>query len=438
MWSWGSIPKKIIMPRIVFRFFFSLFFVGLLVASAGAQNSPAFEQAQLDGLLAELGRIRQQEKALLEKIEALKLLKLRNDLDRFGLPALEEGEEVIHHTAFSLVYAEEHEQAKWVAHVITPDVLTGNVDRTNDFREDPKVATGSAVEADYFLKYEQEDGTFEYDGYGYDRGHLAPSADFRWSEKALSESYYYSNMSPQAPEFNRGKWAELEGLIRGYLTRHPTSQLYVVTGPVLKGDLSKVERSVNGLSLPKLYYKVVLDRQLQRGIGFILPNQEIQYPLQSFAVSIDKVEEETGIDFFPALEDIVERQVEGQSDVMPWLPPGEQDDVIPIYAPSLPAGHFNTVQAALHADKGREVIVCGTVVSAKKSRKGNVFLNLDKKFPNQIFSITIWKDNLVNFSYAPEETWVGKQICVKGEVRLFNGTPTVNVSQEEQLTLYEP
>ena len=112
----------------------------------------------------------------------------------------------------SLVYSEEHEQAKWVAHIISPDIITGNVSRTNDFRPDPHVSTGSTVEEDYFLKYLQPDSSYKYDGYGFDRGHLAPSADFRWSTTALSESYFYSNMSPQRPEFNRGTWAELEGL----------------------------------------------------------------------------------------------------------------------------------------------------------------------------------------------------------------------------------
>src|SRR5690606_2430798 len=101
-------------------------------------------------------------------------------------------------------------QARWVAHIILPDIIDGQVTRSNDFRVDPMVRSGTAVEADYFLQSQKPDGTIEYDGFGYDRGHLAPSADFRWSESALSESYYYSNMSPQLAEFNRNGWAELE------------------------------------------------------------------------------------------------------------------------------------------------------------------------------------------------------------------------------------
>jgi endonuclease G len=394
------------------------------------------DREKLKQLEGELASIEEKKQYVLNQMEELKLKFLRTDLHRNGLPALEPGEEVIHHKAMSLVYDEEHEQAKWVAHMITPDIIQGDVSRTNDFRRDPMVVSGSSEETDYFQKTLQSDGTYEYDGYGYDRGHLAPSADFRWSEVALSESYFYSNMSPQHPQFNRGKWAELEGLIRGYVFRNPDTYLYVVTGPILNDGLPKQERSPNQLSIPKLYYKVVIDLDRQHGIGFIMPNKEILYPISSFAVSIDKVEEETGIDFFPNLDDELEAALEGEKDLSVWLPEKEKTDVSPIYPPSLPGGHFNTVQAKQYMGKGEEVTVCGTVVSTKLSRKGNVFLNLDKKFPNQIFTVTIWKDNLVNFTYAPDQELMGEQVCVTGKVTNFSGTPSMSLEKEEQLKLY--
>lgn len=381
----------------------------------------------------QIEEVRNQENALLAKLEDYKLKRLQSDLHTNGLPATERGERVIHHSAMSLVYSEEHEQAKWVAHIITPDIIEGNVSRSNDFRPDPDVISGTAVEEDYFLKYLQADSTYVYDGFGYDRGHLAPSADFRWSEKALSESYYYSNMSPQLPSFNRGKWAELEGMLRGYIFQHKTTQLYVVSGPVLKPGLPKSERSINNVSVPELYFKVVLDLEHKKTIGFLMPNKEILYPIESFMVPVNKVEEETGIDFFPGLDDFIEEKLEAQKDPKRWLPPTELDDVVPIYAPSLPASHFNTVQAKQYEGSGREISICGTVVSTKLSRKGNIFINLDKKFPNQIFSITIWKDNVPNFSYQPHKELMSKQICAKGMVRNFNGVATMNVEREEQL-----
>ena len=155
-----------------------------LCTSMYAQVTPS----QLDALTQSYEELKEREKVLLAEIEEVKLDLLRQDLHRNGLPAVQAGEKIIHHSALSLVYDEEHEQAKWVAHIITKDIRTGNESRSNDFREDPKVATGSAVEKDYFLKFLQADNNYTYDGYGYDRGHLAPSADFRWSAKALSES----------------------------------------------------------------------------------------------------------------------------------------------------------------------------------------------------------------------------------------------------------
>ena len=119
-----------------------------------------------------------------------------------------------------LGYNENHEQAQWVSHIVLPDVEKGNVSRTNNFRKDELVTSGTASKADYWYS-------------GYDRGHLAPSADFRWSKTALSESYFYSNMAPQLPELNREKWAELENAIREYVIENKI-QVYVVTGGSVK------------------------------------------------------------------------------------------------------------------------------------------------------------------------------------------------------------
>jgi endonuclease G len=355
------------------------------------------------------------------------------DLLANALPALAPGDELVTHSVMALVYSETHEQAKWVAHVLVPDVMEGVVGRTNDFREDPKIKTGSAVEADYFLKSQGADGKWIYDGFGYDRGHLAPSADFRWSEKALSESYYYSNMSPQVADLNRGKWSDLENYMRSYIFRNPESKLYIVTGPVLKEDLPVIERGVNQISIPEQYFKVAFDPILQRGIAFIMPNIEPPYPVESYAVSINEVESLTGIDFFPGLDDQVENTVEYMKDVAPFIPEIVAGDVEPIYPPSLPPNTFNTVQAKIYMDSGESITVCGTVVSTKVTRNGHVFLNLDKQFPNHIFTVTIWKDDLSNFSYDPAAELMGKKVFVTGKVSDFSGIPSMNIQKDKAI-----
>jgi len=387
--------------------------------------------AEIQVLEDQIQELSLQQDLLRDKVETVKLKRIHQDLEGVGLPS----ENYIKHSALYLEYAEAYEQAKWVAHILTPDVISGTAHRSNDFREDPLVTTGTAVEADYFLKYPQKDGTFEYDGFGFDRGHLAPSADFRWSKKALSESYFYSNMSPQRPDFNRESWAELEGTMRGYIQGHLTTQLYIVTGPVLKEGLPTVERSINKVAIPEMYYKVVLDLKAGKAIGFLMPNQKTTYPLISFAKTIDEIEEVTGLDFFNKIEN--EAEIEKTLDKAHWLPEVKKGNVEPIYPPSLPAGYFNTVQAKRHAKVNKEITVCGTVVSTRYSRSGNLWFNLDKKFPNQIFSFYISKKDLANFSEDPKTEFAGKVVAVKGKVRPADEAVMMQLVKEEDIELYK-
>ena len=132
-----------------------------------------------------------------EGSEELKFQKIHEDLDKTGLPKLLPGEEVVYHTAYALVYAEPYEQARWVAHIILPDVVKGNEGRTNDFRPDDKIKTSSAVEADYFLRIPLTDSTFKYDGFGYDRGHLAAFGRFPvFKKSAFRKLFIFQYVAP--------------------------------------------------------------------------------------------------------------------------------------------------------------------------------------------------------------------------------------------------
>ena len=402
-----------------------IFFVALLVLPLMAiGQDPAERIHELEEQLIELERTKA---SIDDEMEELLLLQLHNDLFANGLPKLEEGEVLIDHSAMALVYDEEHEHAKWVAHIILPAIVNGQIGRTNDFREDPKVTTGTAVKADYWYS-------------GYDRGHLAPSADFRWSKTALSESYFYSNMSPQLPEFNRQSWAALEDRLRRYVA-FSREQVYVVSGAILTDDLPKMqnEERENEVSIPELYYKVVVDLEGddKKGIAYLMKNGVNDHPVVSYAVPIDSIEALSGIDFFASLDPELQALLESDADYAKW----DQDmdpfhgEVAPLKAP-LPKGMFNTVQAKYQS--GKTATVCGTVVSTKKTKKSNaIYLNLDRKYPNQLFYATIWNYNSMNFAYDPEHDLIDKKICVTGKVTVYDEVPRISVNNENEIELWE-
>jgi len=241
-------------------------------------------------------------------------------------------------------------------------------------------------------------------------------------------------MSPQLGDFNREKWADLEGLLRGYVHEHPTSQLYVVTGPVLEGGLPVIERGVNKVSIPKEYFKIAVDLKNNRAIAFIMPNEKVQYPIISYAASISEVEMKTGINFFPQLEDSLETHLERMKSTSAWVPEKQKNDVAPVSPTELPRGVFNSVIAKNYMGKGEKVSVLGTVVGGRKTRNGHLFFNLDKGYPNQIFTIAIWKKNIVNFSYDPLKELVGKKITIKGKIDDFDGVPTMILEKENSVS----
>jgi endonuclease G len=409
------------------RPFFTVVFSILYLASVSQENYVD----RIHSLEDSIAEKRNEINALIEKADSLKLLNFSERLIAMGWPGTEG--ELVQHSGFALSYSEEHEMASWVAHILSKEVAEGRTGRTNDFRVDPKVSTGSAEEKDYFLTSKGTDGETEYDGFGYDRGHLAPSADFRWNQKALSETYYYSNMTPQHPDFNRGIWAELEANIREYVIENDVD-LYVVTGPVLTNDLPKVERSVNGMSLPRFHFKVILDQENRKAIGFIMPNMLCEKPIEAYAASVDKIEETTGLDFYSSLPDELDSLVESQLDYHDWLPAAQRDGVSIISPSILAKGRYNTLQAYEFADTKKKIEVCGTVVSTFKSKNNNIFVNLDKKYPNTIFTLTIWARNAANFSYPPEQDLLNERICVKGEVNMRENVMQMNLINEKQIT----
>jgi len=383
----------------------------------------------------ELDKLKLTEDSLLNILEKIEL---KNDLsDVISITIPEGNQKFIKHKAMIISYNEEHEQANWVAHKINKKIINGNISRSNNFRRDPLISTGSSEEADYFLKSKLNSGKYTYDGYGYDRGHLAPSADFKWSFNALSESYFYSNMSPQLPEFNRKGWAQIEGFLRAYVYNNEVD-LYVVTGPIFNTNVKKQLRSKNNLSIPDYFFKYAIDMVNEKAIGFLVPHQKLQEPIEAYMVTIDSIELVTKINFNYQMENELETDLESQLIIKDWQNEKSKGNVAPIKPNKLPRNSFNTLQARQFIDKGKPVNICGKVVSTKLSKNGHTFLNLDQAFPNQIFSATIWKDNSVNFSYQPHVFFKNKNICISGKITENKGVPTVDIKNEKSISFINP
>ena len=249
----------------------------------------------------------QESKKPTEVKEALLNLEEVRKTENFAWPvAIEKGAEpeLVKHTSFSLAYQEAHEQAAWVAYLISRKHAHNASKRRDNFRTDPSVSTGSASSEDY--KYS-----------GFDRGHLAPAADFDYNRKALSETFFMSNISPQHPSFNRGGWRELEEVVRQWATEQDS--LWVVTGPILERELKEI--GSNGVSVPKYFYKIILDARQPdiKLIGFLMPNQKLKQDLGNFIVPIDSIEKISGLDFFPQVPDLLEDSLEREIQFTEWF-----------------------------------------------------------------------------------------------------------------------
>lgn len=213
--------------------------------------------------------------------------------------------QIVKHNGYILSYSEENEQAEWVAYELKKSELNYN---NNDFKrpffiEDPKVNSASADWKNYRKS-------------GYDKGHLCPAGDRKYSKSAFDETFYTSNISPQLHDFNEGVWNRLEQKVRYWAGKY--DGIYVVTGGILDENLPTI--GYEDVTVPNYFYKVLLDYQNgeYKMIAFLVPHQDSERPLYEFVVSVDEIEKSTGIDFFPKLDDTDEVRLEKNSDYKNW------------------------------------------------------------------------------------------------------------------------
>lgn len=156
---------------------------------------------------------------------------------------------------------------------------------------------------------------WDYRGSGYDRGHMAPAMDMKWSPTAMRQCFYMTNMCPQDHDLNGGAWRLLEEKIHRWGKRD--KRLIIATGPIM-GKSTKRIGPDNNVAVPEAFYKVVYAPTQGRAIGFIYPNEPVNGSFKKRAVTVDEVERRTGLDFFSSLPDNVENALERHANPDHW------------------------------------------------------------------------------------------------------------------------
>lgn len=213
-------------------------------------------------------------------------------------------EQILKRTGYVTSYNKTTLLPNWVAWHLTAERTEGSAKRSDvDFAEDNEVPEPRATDWDYYNS-------------GYDRGHMCPAADNKWSKKAMEESFFFTNMCPQNSNLNRGDWNEMEMACRKWAKKY--GGIYIVCGPILyKGKHKTIGK--NKVVVPEAFFKVVLRTGDEpQAIGFIYKNTSGNRPKDSYVNTVDEVERITGIDFFPSLPDDVENKVEATADIANW------------------------------------------------------------------------------------------------------------------------
>lgn len=211
--------------------------------------------------------------------------------------------QIIRHKGYTLSYNNDWRLANWVGYELTADETNGDIERSDWFDKDPLVKGVQVRHADYTHS-------------GFDRGHMAPAADMKWDEQAMIESFYMSNICPQVHALNAGMWNSLESRVRTWARRD--SAIVIVCGPIVPDEPMTIGN--NRVAVPEYFYKIIASpySSTPRGIAFIMPNEDCDMPLYNYAVTIDSVENYTGIDFLYNLPDSLENYIEQNYDLKSW------------------------------------------------------------------------------------------------------------------------
>lgn len=235
-----------------------------------------------------------------------------NQKDEYEVPKIvKKGvpSQLLERFSYKTSYNKETRTPNWVGWALTAEHTDGEYARKgHSFIEDLDVPLPRAIPADI---RESE--------CGYQRGHMCPAGDNKWSYKAQKDAFLMTNICPQNGNLNQHDWKYLEEACREWAKKY--NKIYIVAGPIFYSKNYKTvgERKV---AVPDAFFKVVLrigkTLKTTKAIGFIYANQTGHHKMNYYVHSVDEVEKATGIDFFHQLDDHTETLIEGECSLNDW------------------------------------------------------------------------------------------------------------------------
>ena len=215
--------------------------------------------------------------------------------------------QILYREGYTLSYNKTTKCANWVAWRLSIEHTDGEWSRKGiKYNED--------IEAEY---PRQEVGDWRINPNRYDHGHMCPAGDNKWSKLAMEQSFLLTNMCPQNRRLNGGDWKELEEKCRDWANEY--GEIYIVCGPIYYNGKNETIGGSKEIWVPDAFYKVVLCmKDKPKSIGFIYPNKGKHHLMEHYVLTVNDVENQTGIDFFYTLSDIIEEEIESQTNLTNW------------------------------------------------------------------------------------------------------------------------
>ncbi len=217
--------------------------------------------------------------------------------------------QLLKYNFFDISFSPKWRNPQWATYTLTADKIgTDAAERSSTFRQDPNATNCPA--------------TAEYTGTGYDRGHIVAAEDMSFDPTAMAESFFMTNVSPQDPALNRGIWKSLEDRTRKWAVAH--KKIHIVSGAILpKRKTSTLEYigANEDILVPQQFFKIVIadgGKGKRSGIAFLFDNEKSELSLKEHIVSIDEIEQLTGLDFFTTLSQSEQTELESKTNPDFW------------------------------------------------------------------------------------------------------------------------